>query len=147
MEHIEARDAYKEHATNCAAHQGAEEHCCTPGCRVHGLLQPWLLLLLHNSPSHGYHLLEKLGADELATSADPGLLYRTLRQLEQDGMVASTWDTEGSGPARRRYEITPEGVDFLHAWVDEVRRVQQRLDHFLDAHAAEFTNIQQTERR
>ncbi len=132
---------------SCAEHHHADEHCCTPGCRVHGLLQPWLLLLLYRGPTHGYDLLEKLGADERTTSADPGLLYRTLRQLEQDGMVASAWDTAGSGPARRRYAITPEGVDFLHAWADEVRRVRNRLDYFLEAHAGAFPQHDPEERR
>ncbi len=115
-----------------------EQHCCTPGCRVHGMLQPWLLLLLHEGPSHGYQLLDRLRRDGLASDPDPGLLYRTLRQLEEEGMVVSSWDTTRSGPARRRYELSPEGLDYLHAWVGEVARVRNQLDHFLSAYAQSF---------
>jgi poly-beta-hydroxybutyrate-responsive repressor len=103
---------------------------------VRGFVQPWLLLLLLQKPSHGYELMERLGQDEEIPDADPGLLYRTLRQLEEDGLVRSTWDTEGKGPARRLYEVTPEGVDYLHAWAVNVRRTRERLDRFL----AEYTN-------
>jgi poly-beta-hydroxybutyrate-responsive repressor len=103
---------------------------------VRGFVQPWLLLLLLQKPSHGYELMERLGQDEEIPDADPGLLYRTLRQLEEDGLVRSTWDTEGKGPARRLYEVTPEGVDYLHAWAVNVRRTRERLDRFL----VEYTN-------
>jgi PadR family transcriptional regulator, regulatory protein PadR len=129
----------------CDEHQGGhdlDERGCRCGTRMRGSVQPWLLLLLRQKPSHGYELMERLGADEQAPDADPGLLYRTLRQLEQDGLVRSTWDTEGPGPARRLYELTPEGVEHLHAWAIDVRRNRQRLDRFL----AEYEQLFQERR-
>lgn len=111
---------------------------CGCGQRVRGFIQPWLLLLLERKSSHGYELMERLGRDEDAPDVDPGLLYRTLRQLEQDGLVHSYWDTEGAGPARRLYELTPEGVEHLHAWAINLRRNRQRLDHFLKEYEAHF---------
>jgi poly-beta-hydroxybutyrate-responsive repressor len=105
---------------------------------VRGFIQPWLLLLLLQKPSHGYELMERLGHDEEIPDADPGLLYRTLRQLEEDGLVHSTWDTEGKGPARRLYEVTAEGVDYLHAWAVNVRRTRERLDRFLAEYETHF---------
>jgi len=69
---------------------------------------------------------------------DPGLLYRTLRQLEEDGLVRSSWDTEGAGPARRVYEITDEGIEYLHAWAINIRRTRARLDRFLAEYETRF---------
>jgi len=69
---------------------------------------------------------------------DPSTLYRTLRQFEEDGLVRSTWDTSGGGPARRVYELTDEGVEFLHAWAVNIRRIRRRLGKFLDEYEAEF---------
>lgn len=56
---------------------------------MRGFIRPWLLLLLLQKPSHGYELKEQLYQDDEVPSADPGLLYRALRQLEEDGLVRS----------------------------------------------------------
>lgn len=113
-------------------------YCCRSAGRVHGFVQPWLLLLLLQKPCHGYELMERLEQDEEVPCADPGLLYRTLRQMEDEGLVNSTWETEGRGPARRLYEVTPAGVDHLHAWAVRIRRTRKRLDRFLREYEARF---------
>ncbi len=112
-------------------------HCGLPGGRMRGFLQPRLLLLLLQKPAHGYELLERLNEDDMP-GADSGLLYRTLRQLEGEGYLRSTWDTEGQGPARRLYEVTPEGVEYLHAWAGRVRQMRRRLGRFLTEYEAHF---------
>ena len=124
----------------CEGHHGhGGARCCPPASRVPGFIQPWLLLLLLQKPSHGYELMERLIENEEVPCADPGLLYRTLRQLEEDGLVRSEWDTEGSGPARRLYEVTPDGVEYLHAWAVRVRETRGRLERFLSDYEAYFS--------
>src|SRR6478672_4682020 len=49
----------------------------------------WLLLLLRAEPSYGYVLRRELG--ERGFDVDPGTLYRTLRELERDGLITSRW--------------------------------------------------------
>ena len=127
----------------CRVCKGDEAHphhrCCPPEGRVQRFVQPWLLLLLLDKPSHGYELMERL-AEEGAPEADPGLIYPMLRQLEKDGLVRSAWDTEGKGPARRLYEVTPEGVEYLHAWAVNIRKTRERLDGFLARYREHFGN-------
>lgn len=106
--------------------------------RMWGFVQPWLLLLLARKPAHGYELMEQLGRDEDIPAADPGLLYRTLRQFEEEGLVRSTWDTEGGGAARRVYELTDQGREYLHAWAVNIRRTRERLDRFLSEYESHF---------
>jgi PadR family transcriptional regulator PadR len=126
----------------CGNYEGGCHHgrpqCCRPAGRVYGAMQPWLLLLLLQKPSHGYELMARLGRDEDAAYTDPGLLYRTLRQMEDEGFVRSSWDTEGRGPARRLYEVTPEGVEYLHAWAERIRETRDGLDRFLAEYEAQF---------
>jgi len=117
---------------------GSEGHCCPRGGRVHGFLQPWLLLSLSQKPAHGYELIEWLGQGDDIPAADPGLLYRTLRQFEAEGLVRSSWDTEKPGAPRRVYEITDEGIRHLHEWVANIRRTRARLDRFLREYQARF---------
>ena len=119
------------------------EHCCPPGGWVRGFLQPQLLLSLLREPTHGYELMERLADEEESPFVDPGLLYRTLRRLEEDGVVSSSWDTQGPGPARRLYEVTPQGIDYLHAWVARIRATRERLDRFLAEYEAQFRSTEE----
>jgi PadR family transcriptional regulator, regulatory protein PadR len=114
--------------------------CCSPepGSRIRGFIQPWILLLLSERPSHGYELLERLHQGAPETPTDTALLYRTLRQMETDGLVRSGWETGGSGPPRRLYEMTSEGVGCLHAWALNLRRTRERLDEFIAVYEKRF---------
>ena len=133
----------------CSSHhsRNKEHGCCgPPSGRMLGFIQPWLLLLLSEKPAHGYQLLDKLNQKEDTRSIDPGFLYRTLRQFEEDGLVKSFWDMEGQGPARRVYEITADGIEYLHAWADHIHSTRERLGRFLETHESHFKS-QMTEER
>lgn len=93
-------------------------------------LRPILLLLLAEDASHGYELLEEttqLGLER----ADPGGLYRALRAMEQEGLVQSWWEGSSSGPARRSYSLTDEGLDWLHASAGALRETVRHLQAYL----------------
>lgn len=115
--------------------------CRCPEARLEGFLQPCLLLLLGEGSSYGYVLMEKLtGLGWDAGSPDPGVVYRNLRRMESDGAVESSWDTSGSGPARRLYRLTPEGEDLLHAWASSIRHNVTVLERFLERYRGLFEN-------
>jgi DNA-binding PadR family transcriptional regulator len=87
---------------------------------------------LLDGPSYGYHLLQKLPEyGFLRDEVPPGMIYRHLRQMEEETLVVSRWEAEGSGPAKRVYELTPEGAEVLEAWVDHMERKAQRLMRFV----------------
>jgi len=100
--------------------------------RVRGLVLPWLLLALARGPTHGYQLLEQLVGAGLPV--DPGILYRTLRTLEDEGTVISAWDTEGTGPARRVYRLTDQGWELLATWARYFEDLREKLGEFLRAY-------------
>lgn len=113
------------------------QHCSCGGAQIQGFVRPRLLLQLSKKPAHGYELLEVLESENLPTP-DLSTLYRALRQFEEDGLVCSTWDTSGGGPARRVYELTDEGVEYLHAWAENIRQTRRRLTQFLAEYEAQF---------
>ena len=118
-------------------------HKPSEGCRcrlLRGFIQPRLLLQLAKQPAHGYELMETLGQTGDLASSDPGNLYRVLRGLEEEGLVRSNWDTSGAGPARRVYELTEEGLEYLDAWVVNLRETRRKLDDFLADYANQFSN-------
>jgi PadR family transcriptional regulator len=100
--------------------------------RVERFSEPALLLLLLERPTHGYELLEQLPALTGESRVDMGNLYRVLRALEEDGLVSSRWEADQPGPAKRTYELTPEGKRLLEEWGEALRRSRERIDTFLD---------------
>ncbi|MDP8975322.1 MAG: helix-turn-helix transcriptional regulator [Actinomycetota bacterium] len=94
-------------------------------------LRASLLLLIGEAPVHGYDLLEQIAGLGLHT-VDAGGLYRALRVMEGDGLVASTWEHSASGPARRTYRLTVEGGEWLHVWAGALRETHRYLSSYLD---------------
>ncbi len=116
---------------------GDGEECHGKVERVPNFAQPRLMLALARKPAHGYELIELL-SEEGGAAPDPGTFYRILRVLEEEGAVCSTWDTQNTGPARRVYELTDQGVEYLHTWAVTIRGIRQSLDQFLSDYEVLF---------
>src|SRR6188472_3135341 len=100
--------------------------------RVERFVEPSLLLLLRERPLHGYELLDRLPELGVEGRVDIGNLYRLLRALEQEGLVASEWSDELPGPAKRTYELTDDGRRVLDTWAEALRRAQSTIASFLE---------------
>ena len=96
--------------------------------RLHGeLLTTSLLAFLKTANAYGYELAQRLSEAGLPPF-DSAAVYRTLRQLEASGLVASFWDTSESGPARRMYSLTAAGELFLQSWANVMQAYQAVLN-------------------
>jgi poly-beta-hydroxybutyrate-responsive repressor len=100
--------------------------------RVERFSEPVLLLLVSAGPTHGYELLERLPPLVGEDRVDVGNVYRTLRALEDEGLVASEWRADLPGPAKRTYTLTEDGRAALTAWLDSLTRLRESLGGFLD---------------
>ncbi len=100
--------------------------------RVERFVEPALLLLLREQPAHGYGIQERLPAFAGEAGLDLGNLYRILRGLEQEGIVASTWQGELPGPLRRTYRLTEDGGRLLDRWAEALRANQDVISRFLN---------------
>jgi len=98
------------------------------------MLRPSLLLILHEGPLHGYELLERLkpfGLEDI----DPSLIYRSLRDMEAEGLVRSKWEEENTqGPPRRVYTLADAGDQILREHIRELRTTRQHISRLLDAY-------------
>ena len=98
-------------------------------------LDPALLLLLEQSPAHGYTLLNRMAEFGLEFLA-PTVIYRALREMEDRGWVSSTRDEEETqGPPRRVYTLTPLGREVLRCCLAQLRDSQQVLEYIFALHA------------
>lgn len=89
-------------------------------------LRPCLLLLLAEGTSHGYELLEQMSLLGMGR-VDPGGVYRCLRAMDEEGLVRSAWEPSASGPARRIYTLTDEGLEWLHLVAGSLHEVSRSL--------------------
>lgn len=101
------------------------------GSRYEKLVQPILLLLLCERSAHGYELIERMSGFGLDFTVEPTTVYRCLRRFEEHGFVTSRWETQEAGPARRLYQITPEGKEYFRAWLSVLRKRRDLLDFIL----------------
>lgn len=95
-------------------------------------MQPSLLMALRDGPNYGYPLISTISEyGFLRGDAPPGMVYRHLRQMDEDGLVTSSWDAEGDGPAKRIYAITAEGEEVLEMWIHHMEQQREKLDNFI----------------
>ena len=106
-----------------------------PGWPPRDFLAPFVLLAVSLQRSHGYVIedyLRALGLFGITMST----LYRTLRQMEKDGFLESTWEPGPTGPARRVYTITDAG----HVWLDSsaamLNAYRDTIDRFFGLYGA-----------
>src|ERR687893_1099508 len=83
--------------------------------RPRNWLVPVILLTLREWNSYGYELMERTAAFGFE-AMNPGTLYRTLRQMEKNGVVKSKWETSKGGPARRADSFTRAGGGHPGLW-------------------------------
>ncbi|GAA0916313.1 PadR family transcriptional regulator [Virgisporangium ochraceum] len=91
-----------------------------------------LLGLLEEADRHGYDL--KQSYDKRFGGVRPlrfGQVYRTLAQLQRDGLVEIVGVEAGAGPDRKRYAITSEGATDLEQWLAEPEAPQPHLQAVL----------------
>lgn len=110
--------------------QEVADHCRCEGGQPKNFARPCLLLLLSEAPAHGYELIDRMRPFGFEVG-DPAGVYKTLRQMERDGIVSSRWELPNRGPARRVYALTSDGSDLLEAWAHTLERNRSVLDAFL----------------
>src|SRR5215210_6661818 len=97
--------------------------------RPRNWLEPVILLTLREWNSYGYELMKRTATFGFE-AMNPGTLYRTLRQMEENGVVKSEWETSKGGPARGMYSITDAGEAYLEFWAKSLEQYQRNMDAF-----------------
>ena len=94
---------------------------------------PFTLVLLKEEDSYGYELMEQIEDQFGFEEINAGSVYRTLRQMEKEGLCSSEWDLrteDEGGPPRRMYAITEAGEAYLEAWAEACAKYHRLMDQF-----------------
>ncbi len=105
-------------------------------------LTPLTLVLLEEESSHGYELMGRMEEEFGLEEINPGSVYRTLRQMENEGLCISEWETPSAaegGPARRMYSITEAGEAYLAAWAKACKEYQRLVGEFARVYGSRTT--------
>ena len=101
-----------------------------------GVLSMVLLHLLAEQESYGYEVAQRLQAAGFADVLE-GTVYPALSRLEREGWLATRLVPSPSGPARKYYRLTPDGLAALDAaraaWGRHVASVEAVLSRPLPA--------------
>lgn len=109
------------------------ETCPCSGTTLDKFIQPAILIVLTGGDLHGYKIAERLAnmAPFQGQKPDVSGIYRSLRTMEERGLVAGTWDVSQRGPAKRLYKLTASGRQCLARWVETLRRHHKAVGELL----------------
>jgi len=103
-----------------------------PGERPPRFLKAFLLLFLSVEEAHGYELIEHLKKMGVKYETyEVGYVYKTLRNMEKEGVVESRWNVKEKGAAKRVYRITDKGTESLANWAAVLTNIRDSITNFL----------------
>lgn len=84
-----------------------------------GVVEPSVLAMMQAGEVYGVDLARRLTA--LGLLASEGTLYPVLARLRASGLVSTRWEESPSGPPRRYYRLTAEGLETLERFAETWR--------------------------
>jgi len=87
---------------------------------IKGITEPVLLYLINEVPMYGYQIIKEL---EKRTTGyfklKGGTIYPALQRLETKGLVEGRWQQTTKRQARKYYQVTEKGRQFLFEGLEE----------------------------
>ena len=106
------------------------DKCACRGSFLDRFVQPSILMVLAHESLHGFSILKRLYQSDVMdySSLDPTGLYRTLKKMEEAGLLVSALDTENPTQPKRIFTITEEGRVCLIFWKDTLLDYMRRVE-------------------
>jgi DNA-binding PadR family transcriptional regulator len=96
-----------------------------------GILSIAIINIINRKPMHGGEISQVL-REKFQIGTPRAIIYVVLRKLEADGLLVSNWVIPESGPARRMYQISEEGLQYLKYARDKLKRSNEIIKILLD---------------
>ena len=112
----------------------AEKKCACEGGNLKRFIQPLVLSMLAAGPDHGYSLVRRIGKTELWKNNDPDTtgVYRSLREMEQKGLIVSHAVAESKAAAGKKvYAITDHGRECMRNWVGTLKEYRHGINEVI----------------
>ncbi len=92
-----------------------------------GLLELCVLSIISKEEVYASDIIERLKKAELIVVE--GTLYPLLNRLKNGELLDYYWKESTSGPPRKYYKLTDEGVDFLGRLSDKWHNLNRAVQH------------------
>lgn len=92
-----------------------------------GMLEFCVMLILSRKPAYASELIARLKEARLIVVE--GTLYPLLTRLKNDGLLTYQWQESSSGPPRKYYALTEQGVDFLERLSQSWEELESTVNH------------------
>lgn len=109
-----------------------ERKCSCLGSTLDKLIQPSILIIIERlGECHGYVILQELEKVE-RDGIDKAGTYRTLKLMEERGLIKSRWSGEGGDPPKKIFSMAEEGYLCLQNWVETLEQYQAKLNSIIN---------------
>jgi DNA-binding PadR family transcriptional regulator len=109
------------------------DQCACSGKTLARLVRPAVLALLARGKTHGYDIVQRLQDQEMFVEVPPDTsgVYKVLKSMEEEGLVSANWEFGDSGPAKRSYALTKDGMACLKRWAKTLKNYRAQIDGLL----------------
>ena len=90
-----------------------------------GVLEMCILSLLSKEEMYTSDIIDKLKNSQLVVVE--GTLYPLLTRLKNSGLLQYYWQESNSGPPRKYFKITPEGLSFLKELMESWTEINEAV--------------------
>ena len=100
---------------------------------LRGILRIAIIDLIKDKSTHGGEIYQSL-KEKFRIDTPRGIIYTLLRRMEGEGLIISNWDIQESGPARRIYRITEDGLEYVKSALERLRKSRKMINILLREH-------------
>lgn len=88
-----------------------------------------ILRVIFEKPTYGYDIIQKI--EEISYGRHKiksGTMYTTLRRMEKEKLLTSSWKKSKSGPDQREYSATKQGKNYLKNYLEMIIERKKMID-------------------
>jgi DNA-binding PadR family transcriptional regulator len=91
------------------------------------------MAVLAKEKTHGYQIAQILSDLLMFENRTPDTagIYSPLKEMQDEGLSTSHWQTTEAGPAKKLFEITSEGMECLNNWKQTLSDYRTAIDELL----------------
>lgn len=103
-----------------------------------------ILRVIYEKPTYGYNIIKKIEEISYGRHAiKSGTMYTTLRRMENEKLLQSSWKRSKSGPDTREYRATKQGIQYLKTYLEMIIQRKTMIDEMATFYYTHFKGASQ----
>ena len=102
-----------------------------PSQMLKGILENCILKIISLHETYGYEISQKLRSYGFMEISE-GTIYPLLLRLEKNGLITATYKASDSGPPRKYFFITEDGVREMERFLENWREMETAINRIFE---------------